>query len=98
MRLDLPLVDQARCGAGKDEAGVELGGPTSFGVDVQQHLAGCDLAGGGGLSTRFGSFDHDGADRTQTLGKFTVDDATTIPNGENEQIVAGRMMSSQRGD
>src|SRR5680860_1076786 len=61
LRLELPLIDQPGDVAVEDQRGIEFGGVTSVLVDVEKHLALCDLASGFGLAAGLRSLDQDRA-------------------------------------
>ncbi len=64
LRLELPLVDEPWGIALENQARIYLGGFTGRSVDVEEHLALGNLAGGLGLSTGLRSLDEDCAGRS----------------------------------
>lgn len=90
-RLDLPLVEESWRRTLQHERRVDRDRLPGVGIDVQQNLAGRDLPGGGGLSTRPRPLDDDSANSAQASPELTVYDPGLVVNGENVRIVAGRL-------
>ena len=55
----LPLVDQTRDGALKDQRGIHPYSIPCVAIHVEQHLTCCNLSRGRSFSASFGTFDHD---------------------------------------
>jgi hypothetical protein len=91
LRLDLPLIQKARRRTVEHERRIDRNRLSRIRIDVEQDLARRDLPGGGSLPAPLRPLDHNGADGAETSGELAIYNPRLIANGENAEIVAGRM-------
>ena len=80
-RRDLPFIDESRDRPLEQEPGIETGSTACILIDIEKHLARRGLPGRGRLATGPRPFDHNRADRRETLTEFVVDDPRSIGTG-----------------